>query len=77
MHTNLKNTLQMNDLTTQYDDAAKKLLAQKIILAHILKRILEDFKEMDPKEIVPYIEGGANDWCRSGGSRIDQYQTIR
>ena len=44
MHTNLKNTLQMNDLTTQYDDAAKKLLAQKIILAHIFKRILDDFK---------------------------------
>ena len=57
VHTILKNTLQVSELATQYDEAAKKLLAQKIILAHILKRILDDFKEMVPKEIVPYIEG--------------------
>ena len=57
VNTILKNTLQVSELATQYDEAAKKLLAQKIILAHILKRILDDFKEMDPKEIVPYIEG--------------------
>ena len=43
--------------TSQYDEAAKKLLAQKIVLAHILKRILDDFKDMDPKDIIPYIEG--------------------
>ena len=30
MHTILKNTLQIADLATQYDEAAKKLLAQKI-----------------------------------------------
>lgn len=38
VYTILKNTLQVSDLATQYDEAAKKLLAQKIILAHILKR---------------------------------------
>ncbi len=35
VHTILKNTLQVSELATQYDEAAKKLLAQKIILAHI------------------------------------------
>ena len=29
MHTMLKNTLQISQLATQYDEAAKKLLAQK------------------------------------------------
>ena len=57
IHTILNNTSHITDLATQYDEAAKKLLAQKIVLAHILKRILDDFKDMDPKDIVPYIEG--------------------
>lgn len=57
IHTILKNTLQISELATQYDEAAKKLLAQKIVVAHILKRILDDFKDMDPKDIIPYIEG--------------------
>ncbi len=57
IHTILKNTSNIPDQITQYDEAAKKLLAQKIVLAHILKRILDDFKNMDPKDIVPYIEG--------------------
>lgn len=57
IHKILKNTPNITEQITQYDDAAKKLLAQKIVLAHILKRILDDFKDMDPKDIVPYIEG--------------------
>lgn len=57
VNTNLKNTLKTREVMIQYDEAAKKLLAQKIVLAHILKRILDDFKDMDPEEIVPYIEG--------------------
>ena len=31
----------------QYDASAKRLLGQKIILAHILIRLVEEFKGMD------------------------------
>ena len=38
-------------------EQAKKVLAQKIVLAYIMKNTLEDFKDMDPQEIMLYIEG--------------------
>lgn len=43
----------------QYDEKAKQLLGNKIILAHILVNILDEFKGMDPKEVITYIEGEA------------------
>ena len=56
-HFYVQTTLQISQLATQYDEAAKKLLAQKIVVAYILKRILDDFKDMNPKDIIPCIEG--------------------
>lgn len=41
----------------QYDACAKRILAQKIILAHIISKCIKEFKNIDPKEIVNYIEG--------------------
>ena len=41
----------------QYDTRVKRLLAQKSILAHILVKIVDEFKGMKPEDVVKYIEG--------------------
>jgi hypothetical protein len=41
----------------QYDEHAKNLLGHKIILAHILSKVVDEFKGMKPEDIVDYIEG--------------------
>ena len=53
----LKNAIEVTDKEAQYDACAKWLLSQKIILAHILVKTVEEFKGMKPEEVVPYIEG--------------------
>lgn len=41
-----------------YDAACKRLLANKIILARIMKSCLEEYRDIDVKEIAErYIEG--------------------
>ncbi|MCM1427420.1 MAG: Rpn family recombination-promoting nuclease/putative transposase [Eubacterium sp.] len=57
MNTELKNTVKATDKKAQYDESAKRLLGQKNILAHILVKTVEEFKGMNPKEVVFYIEG--------------------
>lgn len=44
-------------IKAQYDENAKKILAKKIFLAHILVQCVEDFQDMDPKEVEKLIEG--------------------
>ncbi len=41
----------------QYDERAKRLLGNKIILAHILVKTVDEFKGMNPEDVVSYIEG--------------------
>jgi len=57
MDTEIKNAVSMADQDAQYDDKAKRLLGNKIILAHILVKTVDEFKGMNPKEVVSYIEG--------------------
>ena len=45
------------DQKAQYDASAKRLLGQKIILAHILIRVVEEFKGMDADMVASLIEG--------------------
>ena len=45
------------DQKAQYDASAKRLLGQKIILAHILIRVVEEFKDMDADTVASLIEG--------------------
>ena len=45
------------DQKAQYDASAKRLLGQKIILAHILIRVVEEFKGMDADTVASLIEG--------------------
>lgn len=57
MDGNVKKLVKATNLNAQYDACAKQLLSNKIILAHILKGTVEEFKEMEPTEIVFLIEG--------------------
>ena len=41
----------------QYDARAKRLLGQKIILAHIMIRVVDEFKGMDAETVASLIEG--------------------
>ena len=54
----MKNVIIETDENSQYDDEAKKLISQKIVLAHILVKTVDEFKGMKPKEVVNYIENG-------------------
>ncbi len=53
----LSNTLAATRNRAQYDECAKSLLAQKSILAHILVNTVKDFEDMNPQDVIPYIEG--------------------
>lgn len=57
MDIELKNAVKATDMKAQYDEIAKRLLGQKSILAHILVKTVDEFKGMNPGEVVCYIEG--------------------
>ncbi len=57
MDTEIKNAVSAADTDAQYDEKAKRLLGNKIILAHILVKTVDEFKGMNPKDVVSYIEG--------------------
>ncbi len=57
MNTELKNAVKATDSKAQYDTSAKRLLGQKSILAHILVKTVDEFKGMNPRDVVDYIEG--------------------
>lgn len=57
MDTEVKNAIKATLKETQYDDKAKRLLGQKIVLAHILIKTVHEFRQMSPKKVVSYIEG--------------------
>ena len=53
----MKNAVKATDSKAQYDTSAKRLLGQKSILAHILVKTVDEFKGMNPKDVVNCIEG--------------------
>lgn len=57
MNTELKNAVRATDKDAQYDMSAKRLLGQKSILAHILVKTVDEFRGMNPKDVVDCIEG--------------------
>ena len=57
MNTELKNAVMATDIDAQYDNSAKRLIANKIILARILIKTVKEFKGMDPLEVAALIEG--------------------
>lgn len=57
MNTEIRNAVEKTDKEAQYDAHAKRLLGNKSILAHILVKTVDEFRGMNPKEVVPLIEG--------------------
>ena len=57
MITELRQTLTKTEKEAHYDAAAKCLLGEKVILAHILIRTIDEFKGMTADEVVLLIEG--------------------
>ena len=57
LNTEIKNAIQAADSEAQYDESAKRLLAQKYVLAHILVRTVEEFQGMEIEKVVSLIEG--------------------
>lgn len=54
--TEIKSAVIAADAEAQYDERVKRLLGNKIILAHILVKTVDEFVGMDPEDVVPYIE---------------------
>ena len=57
MNTEITNAVNAANDRAQYDERAKRLLGHKSILAHILVDTVEEFKGMNPRDVVKYIEG--------------------
>ena len=57
MNTEITNSVDAADDKAQYDACAKRLLAQKSILAYILVNTVDEFKGMNPEVVEEYIEG--------------------
>ena len=55
----LQNRMMITGAGAQYDDHAKYLLSQKIVLAYILSEAVEEYMGMKPEEVIKYIEGDA------------------
>lgn len=53
----VKKSIVAASVDAQYDEAAKRILSSKIILAHILSQTVKEFRGVPPEEIVPLIEG--------------------
>lgn len=58
VNTPIAEDIRITDQNAQYDNACKKLLSEKIILAWIMKSCLDEYQNCDVKEIAEkYIEG--------------------
>lgn len=57
MKSSLARELNIADVKVQYDDKVKRVLGQKIILAHIMKNVLTEYATTNIEEIVQCIEG--------------------
>ena len=57
MNTDITNAVVSSADKAKYDTYAKKLLAEKHILAHILVDTVDEFKGMTPEDVIPLIEG--------------------
>ena len=57
MNTEIKNAVNIAGDKAQYDNRVKRILSEKHILAHILEKTVDEFKGMNPSDIVTYIEG--------------------
>lgn len=57
METSISHKINITAQKAAYDTYVKKLLSEKIILAHILASVVTEFNGMTPEDIIPLIEG--------------------
>lgn len=57
MNSSLSSAIKATDINAQYDQCAKKLLAHKRVLAHILVKTVKEFRGMKVDDVIPLIEG--------------------
>lgn len=57
MNTAITNRITAANDKAQYDEYAKQPIAQKLILAYILVQTIDEFKGMQPEDVVSRIEG--------------------
>jgi hypothetical protein len=57
MDSEIINTFNMTEAKAQYDACAKRLLSEKHVLSHILVKTVEEFKGMNPNDVIEKIEG--------------------
>ena len=57
MNTEIANAVNAARDKAQYDTRVKRVLAHKMILAHILISTVDEFKGMKPEDVAAYIEG--------------------
>ena len=57
MNSEITNAVDAADDKAQYDACAKRMLANKSILGHILVNTIDEFKGMAPEEAEKFIEG--------------------
>lgn len=57
MDLEIKHAIEAADQDAQYDECVKRLLGNKDILSHILVKTVDEFQGMNPKDVIPLIEG--------------------
>ena len=57
MDLEIKSVFDATEAKAQYDACAKRLLSEKHILSHILVKTVDEFRGMDPKDVIDKIEG--------------------
>lgn len=87
MNSEITNAVQAAEMKARYDECAKRLLGNKFVLAHILVRTVEEFKGMNPQDVISYIEGDpyisatpvepglTNRTCEQNGERVTGLNT--
>jgi len=60
LNTSIAHGIDIANRKATYDTNIKRLLAEKIILAHILSGTVPESADMEPEKIVPLIEGDPN-----------------
>lgn len=57
MNAELKQAIKSVGNEARYDAYAKRLLSEKIVLAYMLVKVVDEFRGMKPQDVVRYIEG--------------------
>lgn len=72
--TTVAQGLRVTDESAGYDDACKRILSEKAILARIMKACLEEYKDCNVDDIAgKYIRTSRSIYCPSAAGRGEQH----